>query len=317
MKITSVDLCTVSAGDIDFSPLDELGEVLYYDVLTPGGLALAARDAEALLVNKAQVDEVLLEACPKLKYVGTYATGYNNVDLAACTRRGITVCNVPGYSTSAVAQHAFALLLCLCGNIDKYSAPGGNGDWKRSKSFSYMPWQTRELSGLTFGVYGYGNIGRRAAQIASAFGMNVIVCTRTPPADCPYELVTREEIFARSDVLSLHCPLTEQTKGLVNAHTLSLMKRSAILINTARGGLVDEAALAAALNSERIAGAGLDVLAEEPMAKGCPLFKARHTVITPHIAWIPKETRTRLVQAVANNLKCFIQGHPINVVNDK
>lgn len=317
MKITSVDLCTVSAGDIDFSPLDELGEVLYYDVLTPGGLALAARDAEALLVNKAQVDEALLEACPKLKYVGTYATGYNNVDLAACTRRGITVCNVPGYSTSAVAQHAFALLLCLCGNIDKYSASVANGDWKRSKSFSYMPWQTRELSGLTFGVYGYGNIGRRAAQIASAFGMNVIVCTRTPPADCPYELVTREEIFARSDVLSLHCPLTEQTKGLVNAHTLSLMKRSAILINTARGGLVDEAALAAALNSERIAGAGLDVLAEEPMAKGCPLFKARHTVITPHIAWIPKETRTRLVQAVANNLKCFIQGHPINVVNDK
>lgn len=317
MKITSVDLCTVSAGDIDFSPLDELGEVLYYDVLTPGGLALAARDAEALLVNKAQVDEALLEACPKLKYVGTYATGYNNVDLAACTRRGITVCNVPGYSTSAVAQHAFALLLCLCGNIDKYSASVANGDWKRSKSFSYMPWQTRELSGLTFGVYGYGNIGRRAAQIASAFGMNVIVCTRTPPADCPYELVTREEIFARSDVLSLHCPLTEQTKGLVNAHTLSLMKRSAILINTARGGLVDEAALAAALNSERIAGAGLDVLAEEPMAKGCPLFKARHTVITPHIAWIPKETRTRLVRAVANNLKCFIQGHPINVVNDK
>ena len=317
MKIVSVDLCTVSAGDIDFSPLDELGEVLYYDVLTPGGLALAARDAEALLVNKAQVDEALLEACPKLKYVGTYATGYNNVDLAACTRRGITVCNVPGYSTSAVAQHAFALLLCLCGNIDKYSASVANGDWKRSKSFSYMPWQTRELSGLTFGVYGYGNIGRRAAQIASAFGMNVIVCTRTPPADCPYELVTREEIFARSDVLSLHCPLTEQTKELVNAHTLSLMKRSAILINTARGGLVDEAALAAALNSERIAGAGLDVLAEEPMAKGCPLFKARHTVITPHIAWIPKETRTRLVQAVANNLKCFIQGHPINVVNDK
>lgn len=317
MKITSVDLCTVSAGDIDFSPLDELGEVLYYDVLTPGGLALAARDAEALLVNKAQVDEALLEACPKLKYVGTYATGYNNVDLAACTRRGITVCNVPGYSTNAVAQHAFALLLCLCGNIDKYSASVANGDWKRSKSFSYMPWQTRELSGLTFGVYGYGNIGRRAAQIASAFGMNVIVCTRTPPADCPYELVTREEIFARSDVLSLHCPLTEQTKELVNAHTLSLMKRSAILINTARGGLVDEAALAAALNSERIAGAGLDVLAEEPMAKGCPLFKARHTVITPHIAWIPKETRTRLVQAVANNLKCFIQGHPINVVNDK
>ena len=223
MKIISVDLCTVSAGDIDFSPLDELGEVLYYDVLTPGGLALAARDAEALLVNKAQVDEALLEACPKLKYVGTYATGYNNVDLAACTRRGITVCNVPGYSTNAVAQHAFALLLCLCGNIDKYSASVANGDWKRSKSFSYMPWQTRELSGLTFGVYGYGNIGRAVARAAEVFGMKVIVHTRSVPQNCPYELVSADEIFERSDYLSLHCPLSPATEKIVNARTLALM----------------------------------------------------------------------------------------------
>ena len=317
MKIVILDAYTSSLDDLNWDAFKTLGELTVYDRTPKDKIIERAKDADAVLTNKVPMFKDQLDRLPNLKYLGILATGYNNVDLAACTRRGITVCNVPGYSTNAVAQHAFALLLCLCGNIDKYSASVANGDWKRSKSFSYMPWQTRELSGLTFGVYGYGNIGRRAAQIASAFGMNVIVCTRTPPADCPYELVTREEIFARSDVLSLHCPLTEQTKGLVNAHTLSLMKRSAILINTARGGLVDEAALAAALNSERIAGAGLDVLAEEPMAKGCPLFKARHTVITPHIAWIPKETRTRLVQAVANNLKCFIQGHPINVVNDK
>lgn len=315
MKIVSVDMCTLSAGDIDFSPLEKLGEVTYYDTLTPGGLKKAAAGAEALLVNKAIVDAELVSACPNLKFVGTYATGYNNVDLSACSKSGITVCNVPGYSTHAVAQHVFAMLLMLCGSVDKYSASVCKGDWKRAKTFSYMPWQTVEVYGKTFGVYGYGNIGRAVARIAEALGMNVIVCTRTPPKDCPYELVTADQIFARSDFLSLHCPLTEQTNGIVNARTLSLMKKEAILINTARGGLVDEAALAAALNSGALGGACLDVLASEPMKKDCPLFRAKHTVITPHIAWVPRETRQRLVNAVANNLKCFTEGHPVNVVN--
>lgn len=315
MKIVSVDMCTLSAGDIDFSPLEKLGEVTYYDTLTPGGLKKAAAGAEALLVNKAIVDAELVSDCPNLKFVGTYATGYNNVDLAACSQRGITVCNVPGYSTHAVAQHVFAMLLMLCGSVDKYSASVCKGDWKRAKTFSYMPWQTVEVYGKTFGVYGYGNIGRAVARIAEALGMNVIVCTRTPPKDCPYELVTADQIFARSDFLSLHCPLTEQTNGIVNARTLSLMKKEAILINTARGGLVDEEALAAALNSGALGGACLDVLASEPMKKDCPLFRAKHTVITPHIAWVPRETRQRLVNAVVDNLKCFISGHPVNVVN--
>lgn len=315
MKIVSVDMCTLSAGDIDFSPLEKLGEVTYYDTLTPGGLKKAAAGAEALLVNKAIVDAELVSACPNLKFVGTYATGYNNVDLSVCSKRDITVCNVPGYSTHAVAQHVFAMLLMLCGSVDKYSASVCKGDWKRAKTFSYMPWQTVEVYGKTFGVYGYGNIGRAVARIAEALGMNVIVCTRTPPKDCPYELVTADQIFARSDFLSLHCPLTEQTNGIVNARTLSLMKKEAILINTARGGLVDEAALAAALNSGALGGACLDVLASEPMKKDCPLFRAKHTVITPHIAWVPRETRQRLVNAVADNLKCFISGHPVNVVN--
>ncbi|HIU79831.1 MAG TPA: D-2-hydroxyacid dehydrogenase [Candidatus Coproplasma excrementipullorum] len=315
MDIVSVDLCTLSAGDIDFCSLEKLGDVTYYDTLTPGGLARAAGEAEALLVNKAQVDEALLSACPRLKFIGIYATGYNNVDLAACRKRGVTVCNVPGYSTHAVAQHVFALLLMFCGAADKYAASVYKGDWKRVKTFSYMPWQTHEVFGKTFGVYGYGNIGRAVARIAEAMGMEVIVCTRTPPADCPYEQVSSDEIFARSDFLSLHCPLTESTAGLVNARTLALMKEDAVLINTARGGLVDERALASALNSERLGGACLDVIAAEPMKKDCPLFRAKHCIITPHVAWVPRETRQRLVEAAAYNLKCFIEGRPVNVVN--
>ena len=315
MNIVSVDLCTLSAGDIDFSPLKRLGEVTFYDVLAPGGLAGAAAPAEALLVNKARVDAALISACPKLRYVGTYATGYNNIDLKACSDRGITVCNVPNYSTHAVAQHVFALLLMFCGATDKYSASVDKGEWKRAKTFCYMPWPTTELYGKTFGVYGYGNIGRAVARIAQAFGMNVIVCTRTRPADCPFELVSPVDIFIRSDILSIHCPLTEQTAGMINANTLSLMKKSAIIVNTARGGLIDELALAKALNSGRIAGACLDVLADEPMKKDCPLYRAGHTVITPHVAWIPRETRQRLVEAAAENLRRFILGQPVNVVN--
>ena len=317
MKIVSVDLCTLSAGDINFSALEKLGEVSYYDVLSPAALARAAGGAQALLVNKARVDETLLEQCPDLKYVGTYATGYNNVDLAACDRRGITVCNVPGYSTNAVAQHVFALLLMFCGAVDKYASSVAKGDWKRAKTFSYMPWSTHEVYGRTFGVYGYGNIGRAVAGIAEAFGMRVIVCTRTRPADCPYEIVGPDEIFTRSHFLSLHCPLTEQTEGLVNERTISLMRRDAVLINTARGGLVDEKALAAALNGGRIAGACLDVIAVEPMKKDCPLFRAKHCIITPHVAWVPRETRQRLVDAVAENLENFIAGNPVNVVNGR
>ena len=314
MKIVCADVCTLSAGDIDFSAFDAMGEVSYCDVLAPGGLARAAASADALFVNKSRVDGALLAACPDLKFVGVFATGYNNVDLAACSARGITVCNVPNYSTHAVAQHVFALLLCFCGATDKYAASVAKGDWKRAKTFSYMPWRTRELYGKTFGVYGYGNIGRAVARIADAIGMKVVVCTRTPPSDCPYELVAPDEIFARSDVLSFHCPLTQDTAGLVNARTLSLMKRDAIIVNTARGGIVDEPALAAALNEGRIAGACLDVLADEPMKKDCPLFRAKHVLITPHMAWVPRETRQRLVDAAANNLRAFVAGSPVNTV---
>ena len=313
-RIVSVDTCTVSCGDIDFSRIEALGEAKFYDVLTPDELASAAADADALLVNKAEVTRGLLEKCPRLKYVGTYSTGYNNIDLAALKERGIICCNVPGYSTNAVCQHVFALLFMFVGRTDKYAASVAAGDWIKSKSFCYLPWSMGEVYGKTMGIYGYGNIGRAVARAAEAFGMKVIVHTRSVPQNCPYELVSADEIFEGSDYLSLHCPLSPATEKIVNARTLALMKPSAVLINTARGGLVDEYALAGALNGGKIAGACTDVLTREPMERGNPLLTAKNCIITPHIAWGPRETRARLVDIVAENLAAFLAGRPQNVV---
>lgn len=313
MKI-AVNTAAVTAGDIDFSEIEALGEVVYFGELGKEELYSVLKGCTAVIINKVIVDERLLDACPDIKYIGLFATGYNTVDVAACKRRGITVCNVPDYSTHSVSQHAFALLLYLYGRTGDYVRSVAAGDWIRSETFCYFPWATRELYGKTFGVLGYGNIGRATAKIAEAFGMNVIVCTRSVPRDCPYRIVTREELFKESDVLSLHCPLTEQTKEVVNADTLALMKRSAVLVNTARGGLVDESALAAALNGGRLYGACLDTVCAEPMSADNPLIGAKNCVITPHIAWVPQETRARLVHIAAENLKGFLCGNPQNVI---
>lgn len=315
LKIVVVDTNTLTAGDIDFSPIERLGQVTFYDRLTPEELMTAAEFADILLINKAEITRQLAEHCKNLKYVGTFSTGYNNVDLSALKERGIPCCNVPGYSTQAVCQHVFAMLLMLEGNTDKYAASVQSGDWVKSRSFCYMPWAMHELSCKTFGVYGYGSIGRAVAKVADAFGMNVVVHTRTTPIDCHYQLVGGDEIFAVSDYLSLHCPLNGATAGVVNGRTLSLMKPSAVLINTARGGLVDEVALAAALNGGRLRAACLDVLTEEPMNADCALRTAKNCLITPHIAWCPRETRARLVELVAENLSAFLAGRPQNVVN--
>ncbi len=313
-NITSVDRCTVSYGDLEFSAIERLGRVSFYDLLTPEELAEAAAEADALLVNKAEVTRELIEKCPRLKYVGTYSTGYNNVDIRALEERGIVCCNVPGYSTAAVCQHVFALLLMCEGRTDKYAASVAAGDWIKSRAFCYFPWQISEVCGKTFGVYGYGNTGRAVARAAEGFGMKVIVHTRTAPRDCPYEVVGSDEIFARSDYLSLHCPLSPETAKTVNARTLALMKPSAVLINTARGGLVDEAALAAALKDGKIKAACLDVLEKEPMKADTPLYGAPRCIITPHIAWGPRETRARLVEEVAANLEAFLEGRPRNQI---
>lgn len=301
--------------DTDYSEFEKLGEIIYFGEEERNELFRLVKDCDALIVNKVEVDEKLLSSCPKLKYVGVFATGYNVVDTAACHKLGITVCNVPDYSTHPVSQHVFALLLNFLGAIDKYTSSVAAGDWIKSEAFTYFPYPTYELYGKIFGIYGYGNIGKAVAKIADAFGAKVVICTRTPPKNCPYPLISADELFKISDIISLHCPLTEVTANLINERTLSLMKKSAVLINTARGGLVDEAALANALNSGRIAGACVDTVSTEPMKADNPLLGAKNCYITPHVAWTAKETRNRLVGIAAANVRAFKEGKPQNVVN--
>lgn len=315
MKI-AVNISAISYdADLDFSEFESLGEVKFFGELSREELFALCADREALIVNKVEVDEALLCACPHIKYVGTFATGYNVVDMEACKRHGVTVCNAPDYSTHSVSQHVFALLLSLYGKINEYTCSVAAGDWIKSPTFCYFPYPTRELYGKTFGILGYGHIGKFVAKIAEAFGANVVISTRTPPKNCPYKCVGFEELLRISDVISLHCPLNEQTAGIINAAALKLMKKSAVLINTARGGLIDEAALASALNKGELYGACLDTVAVEPMLSGNPLFGAKNCLITPHVGWVPKETRTRLLSIVADNLRSYINGEPKNVVS--
>ncbi len=315
MKI-AVNTSAISYNDdLDLSGFELLGDVKFFGEISREELFALCADRDALIVNKVEVDEALLSACPSLKYVGTFATGYNVVDIEACRRHGVTVCNAPDYSTHSVSQHVFALLLNFYGKISEYTASVAAGDWIRSKTFCYFPFPTTELYGKTFGIHGYGNIGKSVAKIAEAFGANVVISTRTPPQDCPYKLVDFEEMLRVSDIVSLHCPLNEKTAKIINARTLSLMKKTAVLINTARGGLVNEAALAEALNGGKIAGACLDTVSVEPMLPDNPLFGAKNCLITPHVGWVPQETRQRLVGIVMGNLRAYIDGKPRNVVS--
>lgn len=314
MKITVLDFCTVTKdGDVDLKRLERLGEVAYDNLVTEEEILEKYSESEVFLINKAKMTEKVIAACKKLKYIGTFATGYNNVDTDACKRHGVTLCNAPAYSTNAVAQHTFALLLNCMENTDRYIASVAQGDWVKSKSFSYFAYPMEELYGKTMGIVGYGNIGKAVAQIASAFGMKVLVSTRTQ-RPCPYPLTDFTDLLQKSDVLSLHCPLTKDNETMINAAALSQMKKSAYLINTARGGLVDEEALARALNEGIIAGAGLDVMTDEPMKADNPLLFAKNCRITPHVAWAPLETRRRLFEIVLDNLKSFYEGTPKNVI---
>lgn len=313
MKITVLDTCTLSNGDLDFSDLDALGEVRYADILSESEIIANYADTEAFLINKTEITKSLLSACPALRYVGTFATGYNNVDLAACKEHNVTVCNVPGYSTRAVAQHTMALLLLAAGNTDRYIESVREGGWLNSKTFSYFPFPMAELCGKTLGILGYGAIGQAVAKIGEALGMQIIVHTRTPK-DMPFPAVSLQDLLRRSDYLSLHCNLNESNREILNKTTLSLMKPTAVIINTARGGLINESDLAAALNEGRIGGACLDVLTKEPMEKDNPLLFAKHCRITPHIAWAPPETRRRLVKLVAENVRQFLNGTPIHKI---
>lgn len=313
MKI-AIDTAAVTNGDLNFDEFEKLGECVYFNDLPRAELKALVGGCDAILVNKVEVDEDLLSACPKLKYVGVFATGYNVVDKEACRAHGVTVCNVPDYSTNSVAQHVFALILSLYGKIPEYISSVKAGDWVKSKSFCYFPWDTHEICGKTLGILGYGNIGKKVAQIAAAFGMEVIISTRTKPENCPYKLASFEDMLGASDIVTLHCPHTEETEKIINDRSISLMKDGAVLINTARGRLIDEKALCRALESGKLSGAGLDVVYTEPMLADNPLLSVKNCIITPHIAWVPREARARLLKIAAENLKSYIEGNPKNVV---
>ncbi|MBR1423261.1 MAG: D-2-hydroxyacid dehydrogenase [Ruminococcus sp.] len=315
MKIVILDSETVSRNDVSLDGIKRLGECEVFGFTPNDEVARKIGDADAVICNKCLITEDVFSACPNLKYVGLFATGYNNVDLDAASRHGAAVCNVPAYSTAAVAQHTFALILNFYNRIREYADAVDNGEWIDYKLFSYFGIPTHELSGQTIGIVGYGNIGRKVAQIARAFDMQVLTFTRSPDKVTDCECVSFEELLSRSDIVSLHCPLFEDNRKMINADTLSLMKRSALLVNTARGGLIDETALAEALRNGTIAGACIDALTLEPMRADCALYKAPNCVITPHVAWAPKETRERLLDKVEENLSAWINGKAINVVN--
>ena len=316
MKIAVLDRCTLTNGDLSFSPIEQVGEVRYFDLLPPAEVPAAIGDCDAVIVNKAKITAEVMDACPNLKFIGVFATGYNNIDVAAADERGIVVCNVPGYSTDSVAQPTIALMLHFASHADDYAASVGAGDWVRSKAFSYFKYPVYELSGKTLGIFGYGTIGRAVAKIALAFGMTVIATSRSHTSGCEGNVtfVDAETLFATSDYLTLHCPLTPETERAINAHTLGLMKPSAVLINTARGGVTDEWAVADALNAGRLRGAGIDVLCEEPMREDHPYLTAKNCYVTPHVAWGSIEARMRLIDLVAQNLEAFQKGNPQNCV---
>ena len=316
MKIVILDSETVSRNDVSLECITSLGDCTVYGFTPNDEIADKIGDADAVICNKCLITEEVFERCPNLKYVGLFATGYNNVDTASATRHGAVVCNVPAYSTNSVAQHTFALILNHFNKIREYADEVDNGAWVNYKLFSYFGIPTYELGGKTLGIVGYGDIGKRVAQIAKAFGMNVLAYTRTPArVDENAKPCSLDELLETSDVVTLHCPLTEQTRELINKHTLSKMKPTAYLVNTSRGGVINERDLADALNSGTIAGAGIDVLTLEPMQEDCPLRSCKNCTITPHIAWAPKQTRERLLTIVADNIKHYIDGKPQNVVN--
>ena len=314
-KAVILDADTVLGGGVSLAPLQELFETKTYSFSTPDEIAERIGDAEAVFTNKCRIAKEVFEKCPNLKFIGVFATGYNNIDVETAKARGCVVANVPGYSTNLVAQHTVALILHYYSQVASYATSVANGDWCKSSLFSYFNYPFFELSGKTLGIVGYGSIGKAVKKIAEAFGMKILVHTRTMPEDTNgIEVVGFEELLMRSDVVTFHCPLTPQTELLINRETLALMKPTALLINTSRGGVINENDLAEALNDGKIAGAGLDVLTVEPMSENCPLKNAKNCYITPHIAWAAVETRTRLIEMVKQNALAYLSGSPINNV---
>ncbi|MCX8109178.1 MAG: D-2-hydroxyacid dehydrogenase [Verrucomicrobiae bacterium] len=317
MRIIVLDGYTLNPGDLDWSGLEKLGECHVYPRTEPRDVLERAREAEVVLTNKTVLGRDVILQLPTLRYIGVLATGYNVVDVETAKQRGVCVTNVPSYGTESVAQMVFAHLLNLTQHVAEHSNSVRNGNWSRCNDFCYWLTPLIELSGLTMGIVGFGRIGRQTARIANAFGMCVIYYDPFVPSvpDQQARPVPLDELFCESDVISLHCPLTPETELLVNRDRIALMKPGAFLINTSRGPLVDEHALAEALNSGRIAGAGLDVLSVEPPPANNPLLGAKNCFITPHIAWATQAARKRLMDIAISNVRAFLEGRPQNVVN--
>jgi len=315
MNIVILDGQTVNSGDLSWAPIEELGSLTVYPRSKAEEILDRAKSADAILINKAPISKETLTQLPKLKYIGILATGYNSVDTKAARERNIPVCNAAGYGTDSVAQHVFALLLELCNHVALHNEHTHSGGWTKSPDWTYRLKPMLELAGKTLGIIGLGRIGQATARVGQGFGMNIIAHNRSPKDISGIEMTSLDDVFLRSDVISLHSPLTEENREFVNKERLALMKSTAFLINTGRGPLIEEKALADALSEQRIAGAGLDVLAIEPPSMDNPLFQAPNCLITPHNAWGTRECRERLIQIAADNLSAFEQGSPKNVVN--
>ena len=318
MKIVILDGHALNPGDLSYDCIRQFGDVTIYDRTDTEAEAIARiGDSEIVLINKVPITETLLAACPSIRLICVQATGYNVVDCAACAKRGIPVTNVPTYGTAAVAQFTLALMLELCHRIELHNQDVHAGGWTNADCFCYWLTPQMELAGKTLGIIGFGSIGKAVGRLARAFGMNVIVYNRSQSEDGRRigTYVDLDTLFAQADFVSLHCPLFPETEKIINAASIAKMKDGAMLINTARGALVDEAALADALNSGKLRGAALDVVSQEPIDGENPLLSCKNCIITPHIAWAPLESRQRLLDTVVENIRAFLDGKPQNVVN--
>ncbi len=321
MKIIVLDGYTLNPGDLSWEGFEKLGDLKVYDRIEykTDKIIEAIEDAEIIITNKTPLPKEVLQKVPTVKYIGVLATGFNIVDVNVAKDLSITVSNVPGYSTAAVAQMTLALLLEMCHHVGDHSRAVMKGDWTNSKDFSFWNYPLIELDGKTLGIIGFGQIGQATAKLAQAFGMNILTSgsrkrLELENSTCKY--TSLDELLSKSDIISLHCPLTAQTDGMINKNSISKMKDGVMIINTARGPLLVEKDLKDALNSGKVAGAAVDVVSSEPIAKDNELLNAKNCIITPHIAWAPKEARIRLMDIAVQNLEEYLQGKPVNVVNN-
>ncbi len=317
MKIVILEGHAVNPGDLSWDVISQFGNVTVYERTSPEDAANRIGDAEIVLINKTPITAAVLDACPNLRLICVEATGYNIVDCQAAKQRGVSVCNVPAYSTNSVAQFTFSLLLELCNRVGLHDESVRNGDWCRNPDFCYWKTPQMELAGKTLGIIGFGQIGRAVGKIANAFGMHVLAYNRSQCVEgrALGDYVSLDTLLTESDIVSLHCPLTEETQEIINATTLSKMKDGAILLNTARGGLINENDVASALRIGKLSAFAADVVSFEPILSDNPLLSAPNCILTPHMAWAPVEARQRIIDATVQNIQSFLNSKPINVVN--